>query len=801
MEFIMADIFDTITTGDASKGDIFDSIAPPSKTSEPSTVQKVLRATKNYYRPALEMGGAAIGAVAGIPADVATFNPAPSMVGGGLGYAAGKLTADYLDEQAGVKQSPNVIDRLAQSGKDFSLGAMFQGLGESGIQALKMAYKWGKGLGENGIAVTSEDIIKRAAEILNKNKSSNPIYATNAANATKTAEQIPGFKPSVAEATNDPGLIRLQRSLARGNSKAADIEMTHRATNQNALDSYIDNQFPQTNSIYDVLGKVKQGRDAITTNTANAQNMVYKTKGVLPVSDEQQTGRAVIEELDKARIPAKSQAEQLYKDLPNTDIAPTNTRTTIDSLSKDFLPGDEEVFPTRAINRINETLSSKGVSLGTDGSMISGKPKEVVGFQELHSLRKDIGRQINDAFSGANPNRELARKLIQIKNGIDADIEATMGSNNSYDIAKQTYADYAQKFRSGSVEQVLRKGQQASGRNTPDALIGKKMFTPDGADDFIRAVGKDNASISMESYAANDLLNKATNPTTQEIIPSALNSWVAKNKVVLDKYGITKNFENLQKAQATLDSAKQMETSWSKSVAAKMLNADPDKAIAAAFSGAEGVGAKNTGEIMNQLLAQVKGSPEALKGLQNSFKDFMYAKAKNSAKTIEGDNIFSNPKMQSELRKYDPAMKLLYGADSQQYKALQNVHKAVEMSSRSITSPLGGGSDTMELGSTGLNTIAMVVGLPGLKMGSTASLAIRLARKGLDSINNLSNQDVNQVLLRAMYDPELASNLLLAKNGFKPEVIDKRISAKLIGLGLLGTTKQTQNLFDRRKKD
>jgi hypothetical protein len=137
-------------------------------------------------------------------------------------------------------------------------------------------------------------------------------------------------------------------------------------------------------------------------------------------------------------------------------------------------------------------------------------------------------------------------------------------------------------------------------------------------------------------------------------------------------------------------------------------------------------------------------------------------------------------------------MKVLYGEKSAEYKALRNVQKAVEMSYRSIPSPLGGGSNTVEQANTALDTLARVVGMPGLKLGSTASLAVRIAQRAGSWVTKLNNDEVMQVVRRAMYDPELAHDLLLAKSGLAPKIADKRISAKLVSMGLIGINEASQ---------
>ena len=833
----------------------------------------------------LEGGGATAGAILGSPA-----GPPGTALGGGLGYAAGKLTADYLEELSGAKRSPDFIERALETTKDVSLGTVMQGATDMGISNLKMAADWVKRKAtEKGLVLSKEEIMMKAQEILKSYMTKTP-NAAAIKESERLASEIPGYKPSFAEGQADVELVRLQKSLAN-QSGGGQPEIDFRQANREALSNYLKNTFPGTSTIDDVLAQIEKNNVAVAGARQTAEVGTVKAGQKLNVTGKQESGRSVIDQIEAARIPAKEQASAGYRNLPNNPIIPQKTKDAVDALEVDFRPGDEEVYPSRAIARINEMLSppkdvnlkrgtfndvasqvnetlpvnqalneikksgginydslrGKGYSpeqisdlvkrrpglvskngkanldeIAADNSFESGddlmssildaNPQAALskslqsqqadaiakgvagevttpGFQDLHSLRKDIGRQAYDAMMGARPNRELAMKLNRLKSALDDDIEAGMFPDNAYVAARQAYADYAQRFRSGAVEQVLRRGQQASGRNIPDALIGKRMFTPDGADDFIRAVGKQNAAISMEGFAANDLLEKATNKTTQELIPSALNSWVAKNKVVLDKFGITDNFTNLANAHATLEAAKKAEAAYGKTVAAKMLNTDPTKhvdpeqAIKVAFSGAAG---KSTGATMKQLMDQVRSSPEAIVGLKNAFSKFMETESLNVANALTGGKQISNAKIQDVLAKYDPAMKVLYGEKSLEYRALKNVQSAVETSYRSIPSPLGGAqSSTTEQALSAVDLLSKTVGMPGLKLGPIGSFAVRLAQKGLGIFTKLNDKEIVSVLRRAMYDPDLAKDLLSAKRGLVPREVERRIGSKIAAMGII----------------
>jgi hypothetical protein len=409
------------------------------------------------------------------------------------------------------------------------------------------------------------------------------------------------------------------------------------------------------------------------------------------------------------------------------------------------------------------------------------------GFQELHSLRKDLGRQISDATTGANPNLPMARRLYTLKNAIDADIEVGLGGENAYQVARDFAREYYLKFRSGTVGKVLQKGQQASGRAIPDAEIGKKLFRLDGADDFIRSVGKENAAEVMRQHATTDLAESgAVNKLTGEINTKQLANWMSRNGRVLEKFGIKEDFDTVNAAYALLDDQKEQVVKFGKSVAAKLLNADPQNAIKAAMSGAEGISGRNTGATMSRLMAQLKTAaptPEAYKtamtGLKNAFKDFMVSESESTAETIAGDKYISFPKMEAAIKKYEPAMRELYNDEPRKIEAMLKVREAVKIESRTLKSPLGGGSDTAEKMNIAQGTISRLLDhVPGVHY------TVRLARVGLKALSNLNALELNNLVARAYNDPELAQTLMMAAKQQAPKEVARRINNQIALLGL-----------------
>lgn len=750
-----------------------------------------------YMRPVLELGGMVAGGMLATPASIGTFNPAPTIAGAGLGYAAGATAADIYEN----RPPEDILTEIGTTGKRFVEGTGMEMGGQTLVAGAKLglrkAYDLVKSMvGGKDIPITTGQVMNKANEILQKLKGKSPQYAKNAEETIDLENTIPGYKSSMGERANDPELLKLQRGLERKPGEASDLMAQRRAGNVKALNDYLDSQFTGGKTVDDVISELNRQKVSIDANVQKAiADSQTRVNNLSPV-ESQQVGRDIVAKIESSRIPEKKTVVSQYQALPNESLPVSNTSQAMKEIEKDFLPGDEDVFPFKAISRVRQALKVEAKPKDPYAVLdeIQGIPKQgealaenqTVGFQDLHSLRKDIGRQAYDAMSGANPNRELAMKLNRLKGAIDSDIEAGMGANNEYVQAREAYAEYAHRFRTGAVNKILQRGNQASGLNIPDALIANRVWTPDGADDLIRAIGKDHSKTVMEGFAANDLLRTSINPTTKELLTPSLNRWLSKNRVVLDKFGLTKEFDSLSKAQATLDAAKTTQEAWNKSIASKLLNADAGKAIEAAMGGAEGVSAKNTGEIMIRLIDQVKGNPDAVSGLKSAFKEFIISKTEGIVKTIAGDPAIGNAKLLAGLKKYEPAMRVLYRDEPQKLAALQNVQKAVEISSRSVTSPIGGGSDTAE--NIGSGAMAVIGTLFSHVVGKTG-LQLTLAKRGLNWFNKAGAEELNSFLYRAMYDADFAETLMMAKHNVSPAYVEKNLMKNLASIGIYGTNK------------
>lgn len=93
----------------------------PKETTPNRYPEDIRKGMANLARPVLEYGGMMGGSMAaGGP-----LTPT-GIAGAGLGYAAGNLGANYLEEKMGLRQSPDMLGRVQQTGQAATEGAMME---------------------------------------------------------------------------------------------------------------------------------------------------------------------------------------------------------------------------------------------------------------------------------------------------------------------------------------------------------------------------------------------------------------------------------------------------------------------------------------------------------------------------------------------------------------------------------------------------------------------------------------------------------------------------------------------------
>jgi hypothetical protein len=373
--------------------------------------EPVLRGLSNMYRPVLEGGGAAGGAIIGGTAGAPTGPGAVAtgIAGAGLGYGAGKGLADYLDIKAGIKepyQSPT--EMWKQSGEDVAMGAAFEVGGQAAVRGVIATFQGGKWVFKQikeplAKAFTEHGVEMAAGKVLVDNTSKNvPVYARNAAEAAQLEKDVPGLKFTLGQRTGDPNLIKLERAQLRA-TNAADKSAEQIAENTEVLRRYKEQMFPGKENVDDVIGAAgKRQADLTATKEASQGAVSSKVQGMGPEAP-QQTGTDLIDTIDTAKQPIKKAMGDLESQIPDYPMRFDNVDTEIYQAIGDKKLSTEQLKAVERVQRDIAKIREKG---------------------ETTYTAFGVRRTLNDAIEGAYASGKdsVGAVLTKIKGGIEADL-------------------------------------------------------------------------------------------------------------------------------------------------------------------------------------------------------------------------------------------------------------------------------------------------------------------------------------------------------------------------------------------
>jgi hypothetical protein len=114
--------------------------------------------------------------------------------------------------------------------------------------------------------------------------------------------------------------------------------------------------------------------------------------------------------------------------------------------------------------------------LDAKGKPVKSPDLTTVPFEELDSLRKEIGRQLDVDLYGMTPNLTRAKKLTRVKGAIDENIDTNLEHSKQYQKAKNIHSKYMKDYRQGPVGEILAKGNRSTGLRTPVDKVSDKLY-------------------------------------------------------------------------------------------------------------------------------------------------------------------------------------------------------------------------------------------------------------------------------------------------------------------------------------
>lgn len=350
-------------------------------------------------------GGAMIGTGAG-----PGFGTA---IGGGLGYSIGEEIADKLDEFLGLKEpGPLQVELKKAITERTNLGAAYEVGGLAAAATLSPILKFGGKQISKIMPFSKAGAEVKAGKQLIAQTDNGPMVANNYEEAKELENLIPGLKFSRGQLTNDPSVVKWERSMLRMPGRAATGSAEQTAQNTDAIKTYIT-KAKGTGAIEDVTGALTTQREAAETGVTEAQKALERETipgGVGIVEGGEQIRGAA----RTAERQAKKTGGELFEDVPQFEIEGKRILDKIDEISEPF---------TR-MERIDKTIPE-------EFEWFTDKIKETGGKvtpQDLQDMSSDIGESIaaiKNSQASTKFDRTKSRRLAMLKQEIDDVLKET----------------------------------------------------------------------------------------------------------------------------------------------------------------------------------------------------------------------------------------------------------------------------------------------------------------------------------------------------------------------------------------
>lgn len=766
----------------------------PAVPRTPEEVQALKEKASGFVRPTLEGGLGTAGATLGIPA-----GPVGIVGGGAFGFAAGQQLADMFDEVLGLKPPDSLIVDIMETTRDLGLGGIFEALPLGGIPAVgralapvrKKIASWVGSAFPSWSKAAVKDKAAKIFEAIMRNPEDRAAQARKVAEATELEGVFPGLKFRTGEILDDRNLIRLERALTKPGTGLGELRAARQVeTAQKAIQSKVRSVFPNQQGLDEVLIEVQRQADEL----ADAATMATEGRGRLlerltPLDDIQAGGRTVSGALGAEKEAVRAQGGRLFQAVGNPTVPGDDLLTSLRKAKATFFEfgGKEADFPGE-INALIDSIAPRPV--GATQELLTGVPAKArnITYQKLRGFQKRIGAatsKIKGSLTGRNTTSDaLDKAFASIEESGFSQLTGELAEKHS--IARNFWANnVGKKFGSGTVGKVLRPGATAASARVGSASVAGEFFGRtakdlDAADDLIRSVGPGRAKQMMRDFTAMDLMETKSviNRLTGEIDSKGLATWVGDHKAILQKYGLLDEYSDILNVQKVVDEASSHLSVFNKGAASKLLNGDVNLAMARAFDGN-----KNIAGTMNELIGLMKGNKSGMEGLRTSFADYIERQILDQTDGLIATPVKTSKIITKMIDRFGPAMRTLYRGQPKRLKLLNDIKKAFQVMARE--GELSG--KVLEQKESLADKLIFAAGPL-----TTRSLSeLQGYRKLTGWLSKMSQEQVNNILLKAAFDPNYAELLLLPKL-VPAEKLTPALSSLASRLGLVAFTPEEE---------
>ena len=504
---------------------------------------------------------------------------------------------------------------------------------------------------------------------------STPESTANLAEAQRLESAIPGFRPDIARATNDPVLLAARRNVDI-NASGGQLRQGQEAydANAQAIRDYMQGrippagEFPAEQAMQSAQNRVENVNQGIGGQIEATRGKLQTVAESLPQVDRAQAGDVLRAQREAAQQTADQEVTRLRQAIarPDTPIQVGDQTTTVNG----------------ALDR-----------------------------------RAAINQELRDYYSASARTVEDVRRMRELqteRSGLDRAIEQInlpgMQAYRSY------YRDvYAPAFLEGASRDIGRYSQFGYGKNlVKSENVPGRFFGPNNiseARQFNSLYGNDpKARQAMTDYALDDLRHTATDPATGFIREGSVARWLQKNERLLNEMPWVRDAvaaRNPDQLYARLGELENRQKAIGKTRLSKIVERvqtpghTPETAIDTAL---------NDPQSMQQLVNSVRNDPQA----QGALRRAVWDRLSNNA-----PDVLTNPaKFRETIDKYRRSLSVALAPSH--IADLENIAKAAEIQMRAPR-PIG----TSETPQSILGTLGDV---SGVTIPSAAGSLLSIAR-------------------------------------------------------------------------
>lgn len=365
-----------------------------------------------------------------------------------------------------------------------------------------------------------------------------PAIRANLQEADRVGRRIPGFEPTLAQASDSPSLIATQTAIEK---KAAGAELEGMAArhtaNQQAVENFARGAAPTGDDdpyfVIDTANRrVEQARAGFASQEGSLQTELDNLANRLPglgTEERLGVGETLRNSINAARVRARNNMANLSRQLGIDDADMHDLFSRIRANVQHEVGGPQSRFSDR--ENVPPILSA---ILQDQGGATT--------YRDIKALRERVTDDLRDAMSGTHPNARVARILLTIKNQIDDEVNALAGQPGEIG---QRWAQFRDTYRAQYIEpfenKFVFKVRQTDSRGnfvTPNERIAQLFFQNrdiSGARALRSAIGDDQEAVgALTSAAIDDLRYHAARDGVFD--PAAFNRWVSKHRDFIEQF-------------------------------------------------------------------------------------------------------------------------------------------------------------------------------------------------------------------------------------------------------------------------